>query len=857
MKNGTMLRVCLMGCTVPAAAGILPPQAAAQDSRPSANPPNSGLQEIVVTAQKREQSLQDVPIAVTAVTAADIQANRISTVNDLSAIAPGVTVRPSAGGIQTPFFTIRGQVSEGVVAGSDKEASIYLDGVYISSPRGSIFDLPDVRQLEVLRGPQGTLFGRNATAGAISVTTRDPSGTLGVKIGGSYGNYDSYRARVTIDTPEVAGFSALFSFQRNYQRGDIRNLAAGTVWDRTNSPSGYGVARSPTWLGTIDSNSYFAAVKYEPVDNFRLVYKYDRNDDSGTPDGTAIVAYDKSGLLGSVLTALYTSNNVPFDTSGTRPDAVSNGWVVPRQQTAQGHNLTATWEPADHVTVKNIAAYRDTSVFSPSAIDGVSSLTFTQATVQPFALLTAYSSVPNFQYYPPAVQGSILAGIAAQLQPLATYGYRVIPVASQASSISKQYSDELQANYSSSHLHATLGALWFHTSEQSGGPIGQENTITFGTFIPPTGVIPLANEGRSFNTSTSLAAYTQLEYKFTPTLEAVSGVRITYDKKDSTLRYDINSPATGLIVPTTLFTPPAYKKTKPSYMAGLNWTPRRGLLIYGKYSNSFVTGGTTYGIAYAPEVASSEELGMKGDFLDRRLRLNLALYHVIYSHAQQPQGTEALSSQQICTQSLTPLDGATNATQLCQYAISTFVFDVGTLRSQGFEAEVTAAPAARLLVGGSLAYSGNKYTYISPIVLAANGGDFLPIDRPAWTGSLYTSYETRPIVGDVTAQLRVDGLYQSSQRFQSLPSTLTSAGGFLYADGSNAVAVGTGGYVLVNARASLRHVKFGTAGAELAFWGKNLTDRKNASFALEASGLSTSENFIPPRTYGVDLDIQF
>ena len=863
MCGRSNLRTYLLTGTVLAIAGLMSNPVLAQDSKTGAVSPDFGLQEIVVTAQKREQSLQDVPIAVTAVTQEEIQANRISTVNDLSAIAPGVTVRPSAGGIQTPFFTIRGQVSEGVVAGSDKEASIYLDGVYISSPRGSIFDLPDVKQLEVLRGPQGTLFGRNATAGAISVTTRDPSGKLGVKIGGSYGNYNQYRVRATVDTPEVEGISATFSFQRNYQRGAVRNLAAGTVWDRSASPSGYGISTSPTWLGTIDSNSYFAAVRYQAADNFKLVYKYDRNDDKGTPDATAIVGYDSSvPLLGPVLTALYTSNNVPFDPSATRPDVVSNGWVVPRQQSAQGHSLTATWEPADHLVVKNIAAYRKTNVFSPSAIDGVSSLTFTQATVVPYATLSAFSLIgtPTGTFLgitDPASAAAAIPGFVAQFQSLATFGFRVLPVASQASSISKQYSDEVQLNFSSSKLHATLGALWFHTKEESGGPIGEENTVTFGTFIPANGVLPTSNEGRSFNTSTSLAAYAQIEYKFTHELEGVVGARITYDKKGSALRYDINSPATGLIIPTTTFTPPDYTKTKPSYVVGLNWTPRRGILFYGKYSNSFVSGGTTYGIPYAPEVASSEEIGMKGDFFDRRLRVNLAAYHVIYSHAQQPQGTEALSSQAICTGALTPLDGAAAANQLCQFAISTFVFDVGTLRSQGFEAEVSAAPVRGLQLGGSLSYSANKYTYISPIEIAANGGAYLPIDRPAWTGSLYASYETLPLMGEMTAQFRMDGLYQSSQRFQTQSSTSTAVGGFIYPDGSNAASAGTGAYWLVNARASLKHILIGTANAELAVWGKNLTDRKNASFALEAGALSTSANFIPPRTYGVDLNIEF
>src|SRR6202008_4137214 len=105
----------------------------------------------------------------------------------------------------------------------------------------------------------------------------------------------------------------------------------------------------------------------------------------------------------------------------------------------------------------------------------------------------------------------------------------------------------------------------------SGGPQGQQNTLLFPTFLPTNGTIPLGNEGRTFNKATSLAAYAQLEYKFTPGLEVVLGARITHDKKTSAFRYDIKSATAN--VPTTTIVPPDYKKTKPNYLIGLNWKP--------------------------------------------------------------------------------------------------------------------------------------------------------------------------------------------------------------------------------------------------------------------------------------------
>ena len=537
MKAAGITRLGLVACTALVSTLATPHMAMAQSS----DEDYRGLAEIIVTAQKREQSVQDVPIAVTAVTADTLQANRIMTVNDLSSIAPGVSVRPSAGGIQVPSFTIRGQNSFGVVAGSDKQVSIYLDGVYISSPRGSIFDLPDVARLEVLRGPQGTLFGRNATAGAVNVVTRDPTGEAGVRAEATMGNYNQYRMRLSADLPQMGPFSGYFSFMRNYKQGDIRNAGAGTVWDRTLSPDPrYGkVKTSPKRLGNIDANSYFAALQFEPSDTFKAVYKFDYNVDNGTPEGTAFVHFNpafpalgpSAGLVAPILNALYSSQNIYLNPDNKSPKTVTNSFVIPRYQRVKGHSLTATWQASDSVTVKNIASYRESFVFAPSAIDGLSALTFTPQAVVPFATLSAVSQLgAGFFALTPEQQGAIIGQFAQGLQGFV--GGRMIMTASQASSSSKQWSNEIQANYTSDRVNLTLGALYFHSKDQAGGPERMQNTIAL--TLPPfpaNGLFPLGNEGRYFNKATSLAAYAQAEYRFNDQLEAIAGARITKDKK--------------------------------------------------------------------------------------------------------------------------------------------------------------------------------------------------------------------------------------------------------------------------------------------------------------------------------------
>ncbi|WP_296305391.1 TonB-dependent receptor [Pseudomonas sp.] len=806
-----------------------------------------GLEEIVVTAQKREQSLQDVPIAVTAVTQESIQANRIFSVNDLSAIAPGVTVKPSPGGSSVPVFTIRGQSSFGVVPGSDKQVSIYIDGVYVSSPRGSIFELPDIQRLEVLRGPQGTLFGRNATAGAISITTRDPTGEAHVKVEGTAGNRDGYRFRMTADLPQMGPFSAFGSFVKNYRHGEVLNAAAGTIWNR--SATRFGTQRSPKYLGTVNSDSYFAAVKFEPSDDFKMVYKFDRNDDSGSPDVTGLVGYDPNfaqlpALVGNIVRALYTSQPIFAAPDGKRPDVATNGFAVDRTQKVFGHSLTATWQPTDSITIKNVAAYRQSEVLGPTPIDGVSSLTFTQAALAPFVELSV-ASIPGFFTLPAAQQAAIRTATSAGLQ--GQVGNRIILVAAQSASVSKQWSDELQVNFSSGNLNATLGALWFHSKDVAGGPEGQQNTLAFPTFIPQSGIIPLGNEGRYFNKATSIAAYAQLEYKLTPQLEVVAGARITHDKKTSSFLYNTRNATTGIVGPNNIITPPDFKKTKPNFLIGLNWTPNDDTLIYGKFSNSFVSGGTTGGIPYAPETAKSFELGVKADFFDNKLRTNLALFHVDYNHFQQSQSTSAPASAAIALAALEPLYGAAAAAEILP-KLSVFVGDQGKVRARGFELEMQAAPTRGLTLGGSLSYTDISYPFITPAVLAGNGGRLDVTARPEWTASANATYETVPLFGDTTLRIRGDGFFQSGMNMSANP--LREIGAY------NANAARVDGYWTFNARVSLRHLKIGPLDTELAVWGKNLSNRGDITTAL-FTPFATSASYVPARTYGVDLTVEF
>ncbi len=794
----TTIRSALLACTALAVIGFMPAKANAQ----AASEDGSGLEEIIVTAQKREQSMQDVPIAVSALGGETLQANRVVTVSDLGGLAPGVTVRTAAGGSQLPSFSIRGAVSYGVVPGSDRQVSMYIDGVYLGSPRGSIFDLPDVERIEILRGPQGTLFGRNATAGAVSISTRDPKGEFGVKVTGSYGNHDLYRAGVSVDLPQMGPFSAYFSYIHEQRNGDIRNLDSGIAWDRTNSliPQNADVRRSVEWLGSKKSDSFFAAVKFESGD-FTTVYKYDRNTNTGSAEGTVPVVL----LPGAFIGELYRSNNLEIVTSNRRPETARNGFVVPNTQNGDGHSLTSTYEISDNLSIKNVLAFRKSFIFNTSALDGFSGLPITPsfAPILPFLGLSS------------SLVGRPFVGLGIQI-----------------TNRSKQVSDELQINYNSDFLTATVGALWFEGQDYTNEG-RHTNTLAF--TATPDNKIPNTGIGFTYNKAVSLAAYAQLEFHVSPQLDVVLGGRITGDKKTGFLE-------TGPNLTSLTRYPFEYKKTKPSYLVGLNYKPNDDILVYAKYSTAFVSGGSVGGVPFEAETAKSWEAGIKADLLDRKLRTSLALYHASYENYQAAQGATNFVDY------ITQVTGDPNRAGV----LGTLVVTSGGVKSTGFEFDFSAAPARGITLGGSLGYSKVTYNNLNPVIVRANGGQYSPNSlRPPWTGSLWGQYQTEPLIGDAYLTFRADGIWQSRMQFAQNPNQPA------YVANPNYIA--NPAYWLLNGRIALRDLDLGGVKTELAFWGRNLSDVKVGMFPGDYTAFTGIGvmNFIPARSYGMDLTIRF
>ena len=200
-------------------------------------------------------------------TAETLEANRITNVADLSGLAPSTQVATAAGGIELPQFTMRGEISYGVVPGTEKQVALYVDGAYYGAPRGMIFDIADIARIETLRGPQGTLFGRSATAGAVQIITPNPTGEFGVTQRVTFGDHEQFRTFTRLDMPEVQQLQRLCGLVHDEREGTL------TIWarehDRTypdeirDEPQ---TAVSPETLGARDLDSLLVAVQIQPYE---------------------------------------------------------------------------------------------------------------------------------------------------------------------------------------------------------------------------------------------------------------------------------------------------------------------------------------------------------------------------------------------------------------------------------------------------------------------------------------------------------------------------------------------------------------------------------------------------------------
>ena len=320
------------------------------------------LEEIVVTAQRREQSLQETPVAVTALTSMELQNRGLTNAFDLANVVPNVTSMTSLGGGSSHGqYFIRGLGLFDFIMTAEQAVGFYLDGVYIARSTGAALDLVDVERIEVLKGPQGTLFGRNTTAGAIQVITKSPAREFEVNGEVTVGERDRIDVKGNVSIPLIKDqlFLKVAAATFNQDGWSERVLSGEESSDR-------------------NRDVFRGQLEWEPRDdlNFRFIADYTRTRQKGntekilsfvpTPAGGAPALSDLYDLF------FLTPQGLPsIDTFvATSPDeSFANEANIDRNN-IYGFSLTASWDITDNITAKSITSYRRIESHTGWDLDG-------------------------------------------------------------------------------------------------------------------------------------------------------------------------------------------------------------------------------------------------------------------------------------------------------------------------------------------------------------------------------------------------------------------------------------------------------------------------------------------------------
>ena len=217
------------------------------------------IEEVTVTAEKREESLQSTPIAITALSADALKDKGITSFEGVAQNSPSISLTPYPSSRNTLILFMRGQgQSDAQQVTQDGSVGMYVDGIYSSRPQAATFDLADIERVEVLRGPQGTLYGRNTTGGAVNIISKKPTGEFGFSEDFTYGSYNQIRSLTIVDLPKVGDFSAKLSYLRSRRDGTVENNGGSNDFNYDSQNAGRLAVRgrrlgSHAALGAVDA----------------------------------------------------------------------------------------------------------------------------------------------------------------------------------------------------------------------------------------------------------------------------------------------------------------------------------------------------------------------------------------------------------------------------------------------------------------------------------------------------------------------------------------------------------------------------------------------------------------------------
>lgn len=302
---------------------------------PSTADQSGALTEVIVTARKTEENLQDVPSSVTAIPRELIEDLRITRFDDVAFVTPNLSIGDSSGFPFSYAFMLRGVLSSSASIDYDNGLGLYMNGVPIGRATGSVFDLADIDHIEVLRGPQGTLFGRSSTAGTINIFTKKPTGTFDVEETVSGGDYGYWRSKTAIDLPAYGDFSMRLVYAHSQRDGYVKNADAGVVTTFTD----WGTFAAAPTFGSLEYNAVLFSARYAPSERFTIDYVFDLN--------LADASQSAEQLLSGVLP------QGSFNRLSEIAGIVNTGY-----NKVEGHSLTVNWDLGDAVDLKSITGFR-------------------------------------------------------------------------------------------------------------------------------------------------------------------------------------------------------------------------------------------------------------------------------------------------------------------------------------------------------------------------------------------------------------------------------------------------------------------------------------------------------------------
>lgn len=713
-------------------------QAMAQDSAaPQDSGDSMGIEEIVVTAQKRAENVQDVPIAISAFSAQAMEERSVGDVSQLSAIAPNVSLDsnvPFSGSTAVLAASIRGIGSNDFAFNIDPGVGIYVDGVYLARSVGANQDLLDIARIEILKGPQGTLFGRNTIGGAVSVVTSDPAEKFGGKLDFTIGRFDLMQARGSVSIPITDSLFSSVTFAIKSRDGYGKRIpfpdarAANTPSYAVFPAVGYS---SPSREGDEDNRTVRVKLKYDNGGPFRLTLSgdYQRNKATApnsllaTITGGAVNFGDLynlcissndatlsavSGAIGMNLNNLcgsfgtqYPSNrrgqispiNRLFGLSGANADAnpnndrlLWNGQFItndPDVTYANGNNFasltnwglmaTGEYEITSNLDLKSITAYREGHWLNGTDLDG-----------SPLNILHASFDQDQWQFSQELqltgsamndkvnyVAGAYYFKEKGTLLDLVTFGEGMNQIDGPNWLETENYAFFGQVDIRPSDLIGiTIGGRYTHEKKQFEGGQQEVNGLFY-----------------------KLAGCSDTQGNITP-FATVPGTSLTcreaigYPTDDNPLR----------VYPTGI-NQATFSNFSPKI--GLQLHPSDDIMLYGSWSKGYKTGGWTTRYTtpqpsaadYDPEKATTLEVGVKSTLLDRRLQLNAAAFSTKYTGIQLNY----------------------------QVGTSPTIDNVGDARIKGFEIEMVARPIQMLTLNASVGYLDAYYTSLDPAVAVTSG----------------------------------------------------------------------------------------------------------------------------------------